>query len=113
MGDNHMPQRKHGNKLGRRELLKAATAAAVGAALNPKLTAAAKAVAQGDGLIARENAKTGTSDWQLTYVRPEKSTGSYRTKLIEGYCSHTSIRPGEALTFHLSADPASKVTIDI
>ena len=58
------------------------------------------------------NAKPGTSDWQLTYVHPKKAA-AFRTKLVEGYCSQTSVRPGETITFHLSADHAAQVTIDI
>lgn len=109
--DYHGPGRE--TRFGRRELLKAATAAAAGAALTPAPHAAGGApVAVADGLITRENARPGTSDWQLTYVRPEK-TAPYRTKLVEGYCSQTSVSPGQAIRFHLSADPAGRVTIDL
>jgi hypothetical protein len=94
-------------KFGRRALLKAAALAGAGAAI--PLDAAPAAAS---GLIATENAKPGTADWQLTYVRPEK-TGAWRTKLIEGYCSRTSVRAGETVAFHLSVLPEAKVTIDI
>jgi len=62
--------------------------------------------------IAAENRKTGTTDWQLTYTRPQAGT-NYRSKLVEGYCSRTSVRPGETIDFFLSADPATAVTIDL
>ncbi|HZK79439.1 MAG TPA: N,N-dimethylformamidase beta subunit family domain-containing protein, partial [Humisphaera sp.] len=106
-------QPRPGNPVGRRALLKAATAAAAAATLPASLRAVdAPTAEQSTGAIARENSKPGTSDWQLTYVRPEKS-GAFRSRLIEGYCSHVSIRAGDTLQFHLSSVPASAVTIDI
>lgn len=101
-------------RFGRRELLKAATAAAAGAALPGSTGAAPPAIPPPprEIAIAIENAKPGTADWQLTYVRPEK-TGVWRTKYVEGYCNRTSVSAGETIAFHLSADPAAAVTIDI
>jgi hypothetical protein len=37
----------------------------------------------------------------------------YRCPWIEGYCSRTSVRPGEKLGFHVSTSPASRFTIDL
>ncbi len=37
----------------------------------------------------------------------------YRCPWIEGYCSHTSIRAGRRMTFHISTNPPSRFTIDI
>jgi len=62
-------------------------------------------------LIEEENAKPGTTDWQLTRVRLNK--GKYRTSLIEGYVSHQSIRAGETLDFFVSTEPARRFTIDL
>jgi hypothetical protein len=86
-----------------------ATAAAGIASLLPASEKAAASLAPG---IAAENSRPGTTDWQLSYVRPDRSS-PYRTKLVEGYCSRTSVRPGETLDLFLSADPASAVTIDV
>ena len=61
--------------------------------------------------IARENLKPGTSDWQLTKVRPTAGKG-YRSALIEGYCRQQSIATGQTLEICLSAQPARRATID-
>lgn len=62
-------------------------------------------------VITRENSIEGTTDWQLTRVRIDAS--EYRTKLIEGYCSHQSIGVGEKLSIFVSTDPQCDYTIDI
>ncbi len=61
--------------------------------------------------IRAENARPGTTDWQLTRVRINQA--SYRTSLIEGYCSRQSLSAGETLSIHVSTDPARKFTLDI
>ena len=61
--------------------------------------------------IAEENARPGTTDWQLTRVRI--NAGRYRTSLIEGYASHQSIRPGETISFFVSTDPPRRFMIDL
>src|SRR5688500_5198805 len=98
--------------IARRDLLKSATALAAGVAAGTSASAAPAAAPDVDNAVARENAKPGTADWQLTYMRPERGA-AFRTKLVEGYCSRTSVRAGETIAFHLSADPASNVRIDI
>jgi hypothetical protein len=37
----------------------------------------------------------------------------YRCPWIEGYCSRSSVRAGEQISFHVSANPASSFTIDL
>ncbi|QOV92354.1 hypothetical protein IPV69_06630 [Humisphaera borealis] len=93
--------------MARRDLLKSSAVIGAAAAF-PRASAAATK----GGMIAAENAKTGTGDWQLTYVRPDRKD-AVRTSRIEGYCSHTSVRAGETIAFHLSTTPASNVTIDL
>jgi len=61
--------------------------------------------------ILEENAKPGTTDWQLTRVLINK--GKYRSTLIEGYALRQSIRAGETLEFFVSTDPARLFTIDL
>lgn len=92
-------------ELPRRRFLQGASAAAA-------TVLSSSAQAENPNPIRQENSHPGTSDWQLTYVRPDKN-GSWRTKLVEGYCSQTSVRAGQTLTLHLSADPATSVTVDI
>jgi hypothetical protein len=61
------------------------------------------------GLVSDENRKPGTTDWQLTFIRSE----GCRSDSVEGYCSKTSVRAGEAIEFYLSAESACEVSIDI
>ena len=103
------------DQITRRELLKGAAGMGIAGAMSP-LASLANYTQQKKGLIVDENKKPGTTDWQLTYVRSDH----YRSKLIEGYCSKTSLRPGESLDIFLSAEGLSKekefttdVTIDL
>ena len=66
----------------------------------------------GGDLIQRENALVGTTDWILSSPHVDPTT-KYRCPWIEGYCSRTSARPGESITFHVSADPPSLFNLDI
>lgn len=62
--------------------------------------------------IRRENARPGTQDWMLAKTRIDPAT-RYRCPWIEGYCSRTSVRPGEKVSFHVSTNPASAFEIDL
>jgi hypothetical protein len=86
----------------RREVLAAGVVAATG-----PLTQAAR-----PDTIPAENARPGTADWQLTYAKIDAKS-KYRSPLIEGYCSRTSVRAGEAIRFHVSTDPATPFTLDL
>src|SRR6266545_1427585 len=63
-------------------------------------------------LIRRENEKPGARDWLLTHTRIDPKT-KYRCPVIEGYCSRTSVRAGEPISFHVSTNPPSPFTLDI
>lgn len=63
-------------------------------------------------LIRDENAQAGTTDWQLTYAKIDPRT-RFRSPLIEGYCSRTSVRAGEEIRFHVSTDPATPFHLDV
>lgn len=63
-------------------------------------------------LIRRENAKPGTRDWMLSNTRIDPAT-RYRCPWIEGYCSRTSVRVGEQITFFVSTNPASSFRLEI
>lgn len=84
----------------------AAVGASVGDAQAQKNTAQARS-----NVIQKENEKSGTTDWQLTRTRVNE--GKYRTSLIEGYCSHQSIKAGDTLRIFVSTKPARRFTIDI
>jgi len=62
-------------------------------------------------LIPHENIKSGTTDWQLTRVRPDNSQD--RTPFIEGYCSRQSVKAGETLDIMVSTSPVESYKIDI
>ncbi len=71
--------------------------------------------AAGDKLnsIQVENRKPGSADWQLTRVKLDKGMTSFRTSLIEGYCSHQSVQAGDSLKIMVSTQPAAKFKIEI
>lgn len=96
-------------RLTRRQILRSAARAGLAGALAPLAPAATAAAGTGRSRIAAENARPGTTDWQLTFVRTE----NHRSEMIEGYCSHTSARAGETIDVFLSAKPATDVTIDL
>jgi hypothetical protein len=83
-------------ELSRRELL-ALTAAAAGSSFEPAIA---------------ENARSGDSDWQLTYAKFD-SNQRLRSPFLEGYCDRTSVRVGETVRFFLSTNEPSKCRIDV
>ncbi|RMF40379.1 MAG: hypothetical protein D6753_11850 [Planctomycetota bacterium] len=94
------------DRLDRRALLRTAAASGACAAVPcpaPQVS--------GNAAIVQENQREGTTDWQLTRVRINR--GTYRTSLIEGYCSHQSIAAGETLQVFVSTDPASTYRLEI
>src|SRR3954452_13881681 len=54
--------------------------------------------------IVAENAKPGTTAWDVTYPNDRG---------VEGYTSEPSVRPGETLHFHIATVPANRYRIDI
>jgi hypothetical protein len=62
--------------------------------------------------IPDENARPGTTDWQLTYTRVDPKT-KYRSRLIEGYASRASVRPGQTIDLLVSTNPPSPFVIDL
>ena len=87
--------------MNRRDLLKTAVVAALPIAAQPRRD-----------LIRDENARPGTTDWQLTKYRIDPKS-RYRSPAIEGYCSRTSVQAGEELAILVSTNPASSFVIDI
>lgn len=62
--------------------------------------------------IEIENQLPGTTDWMLRNCQIDPAT-KYRSPVIEGYCSHASIRAGEQLEIMVSANPSSEVQLEI
>ena len=98
------------HRLSRREL-GGALAAGAGLAALPGAAQGARAPRDAD-LIGAENAKPGTRDWMLTKAEIDPAT-RYRSPWIEGFCSHLSAKAGEEITFFVSANPPSPVTLSI
>ena len=99
----------------RRDLLKGAAAASLGIATGafaaPKDSGKPSKSPKRD-LIRRENDKPGTRDWLLTntYIDPDTW---WRSPRIEGYCSETSVRAGDALKVMVSTNPVSEFSLEI
>jgi hypothetical protein len=62
--------------------------------------------------IQQENAKPGSTDWQLTRVGLDRNDG-FRSPKIEGYCSKQSVAAGETLDIKVSTDPPVRFKIEI
>lgn len=93
----------------RRKLLKNIALVGIGGALVPLSSFASVKPQKKGGLIEAENSKKGTSDWQLAFVRSR----DFRSELIEGYCSQTSVKAGDSIDIFVSAYPETNVLIDI
>ena len=78
--------------------------------------AGARTMLQDRDLIRRENERGGTTDWLLDKVQPVEAGGPdaafRRRPAIEGFCSRTSVRPGERLTVFVSTDPPARYRAD-
>jgi hypothetical protein len=102
----------------RRDLLKGIVAVETAAlfarsAVSGETASVAPPIGAGpSALIPRENSRQGTRDWLLANTRIDPKT-KYRCPWIEGYCSKTSARAGEEISFFVSTDPASSFTLDL
>jgi hypothetical protein len=99
----------------RRDVLQGALglSAALGSGGTPTAQAADPVrVAAASNLIAEENRKPGSLDWQLTRVRLD-TRGGYRSPWIEGYCSHQSVQAGDTLQILVSTTPAARFQIEV
>jgi hypothetical protein len=103
--------------LSRRQWLQASAWAVGAGALggcssSPRRSTIRRATEGPADLVLRENRHPGTRDWLLSKTAVDPET-KYRCPRIEGYCSHTSLRAGETVTFHASTNPPSPFTLDI
>jgi hypothetical protein len=62
--------------------------------------------------IQAENARPGTTDWQLTYTRVDPRT-KFRCPWIEGFAGKARVRPGDKIDLFVSTDPPARFTIDL
>src|SRR3954452_19834816 len=105
MAKNPSPSRDP--NLSRRGFLKTSAGAALGGTLASGLPEKARAADRPrQNVIAEENAKPGSRDWQLTRVRLDKQAG-FRAPGIEGDCSRQSGKAGgKAGVFGSTKKPA-------
>ena len=95
---------RHSSEVTRRTIVKTALASPV--------AAQTRAPGGGDNSVQSENRKPGATDWQLTNVRLVKTAG-FRSRVMEGYCSHQSIEAGDTLRIMASADPPGRFRVEI
>src|SRR5690606_31660133 len=93
--------------LSRRQALKLGAASGFALSAMPHIGFSAPAK---DNPIVIENRKRGTTDWQLTRVRPDSK--GFRSIAIEGYCSRQSVKAGDRLDIMVSTDPVRNFRID-
>lgn len=97
--------------MNRRDLIRGTVGALAGSVLASPSSSSASPDPPRPALIREENRRRGTTDWQLTRVWP--NAGRYRTRLIEGYCTHQSVAAGETIGFCVSTDPPRAFYLDI
>lgn len=95
-------------RFGRRGFLQASAAAGWAMVAPLKVGAASQG---GSGVIAAENEKPGSTDWQLTRIRVDRD--GFRSPWIEGYCSKQSVKAGETIEIKVSTDPPVPFEIEI
>lgn len=100
---------KKRQQITRREALKIGAGTGISFTLG-SLPAVAHDGQRKNNKIILENQKEGTTDWQLTRVRPDEEL--HRTPFIEGYCSKQSYQTGEQLDIMVSTSPAQDYKID-
>jgi len=92
-------------RLSRRAVLQAAAVPAVPALLR---------ASPPDNPVTAENRNSGTVEWQLRHYSFDRGSGSgLRSPRLEGYCSDTSVYPGDTIRFLVSTNPARRFTLDI
>src|SRR5437899_5320464 len=105
------------HRISRRGLLKGVVALGAGGALSGCAkylpTQRSKSRTNNSAALVRsENERQGTRDWLLENTRIDPET-KYRCPWIEGYCSRTSVRAGEQISFHVSTNPPSAFTLEL
>jgi len=109
---------KKSNEIDRRSMLKSSAAALSVLALNGRLP---HVDISKPNSIVEENRKTGTSKWILKkeeilfdkYTVDNLWMGPIRSSVVEGYCDKLYVKPGEEISFHVSAARSSTYTLSI
>jgi hypothetical protein len=105
------------HRISRRDLLKGVVAVGAGAAFSgcanrlPTQHSTPK-TKNSAALVRNENERPGTREWLLENTRIDPKS-KYRCPWVEGYCSRTSVRAGEQISFHVSTNPPSRFTLDL
>mgnify|MGYP003493561633 FL=1 len=106
-----MAKSNRSDRMTRRDVLKGTAAAGVASSI-ASIASMPSIEAARAGVIHKENAHAGSTDWQLTYTKVDPET-RYRCPWIEGYCSRASVKAGEAMDIMVSTNPPGRFTIDI
>lgn len=107
------------DSVGRRQFIARSTTAAIAGALGVGAAQAPDRTRRGaNSIIARENAREGARDWQLTRVRLDTPKGgtardAIRSSVIEGYCSRQSVTAGETIEFMVSTNPPVRYQLEV
>lgn len=101
---------KKKNKVTRRDAIKITAGTGLALSMMP-FDSFSQYTPKKNSLIVLENQKPGSTDWQLTRVRPDKS--QQRTPYIEGYCSRQSVKAGDKLDIMVSTSENVKYRLDI
>jgi hypothetical protein len=113
--------KKKEHQLTQRMAIKNSAFAGFAGAINPLSGFLQTSQHRMEGLVAAENSKPGTPEWQLQYTRFDEpitlaSTPlirDTRSSVIEGYVSKTSLYQGESIDFKVSTGRAGKFLIDV
>lgn len=101
---------KNKNQFTRRDILKVAAGTGMFLSLGSLSYPFAGKKSPKDNSIVIENKKKGTTDWQLTRVRPDKDL--HRMPDIEGFCSKQSVQAGDKLDIFVSTSSSQDFKID-
>jgi hypothetical protein len=93
----------------RRDALRMMANVGVASALAPMIHGCASTTSRQPDLIRAENERPGTREWLPKNGR----VAGNRCPWVEGYCSRTSVRPGQTIDFFVSTAPASPFLIDL
>ena len=85
-----MAKSNRSDRMTRRDVLKGTAAAGVASSI-ASIASMPSIEAARAGVIHKENAHAGSTDWQLTYTKVDPET-RYRCPWIEGYCSRASVK---------------------
>ncbi|MBM3842476.1 MAG: hypothetical protein FJ397_04295, partial [Verrucomicrobia bacterium] len=97
--------------LSRLEFLQTGAAALLAGAPAAAAAVAAASTPGRAGIIAAENAREGSRDWQLTRVRVDQD--GFRSPAVEGYCSRQSVQAGDRIEVMISTNPPRPVRLEL